>query len=604
MNESGTVALPSITATPVDSDDTVTVTIAGLASGATITDSADSTVFSGASFTLTGAEVGSTLTLHDGSNEGNFSLTVTANNTTTGEAASSAPQSIAVTVNPPVLIITVPGEQTLGINQLMAIAGVNLSESGATSSESFTVTLQDNNGLLAVSGSGGTVIGSGTTGLSIQGSLSQVNNYLATLTDIDSTAGSDTITLTASDSLGNVATARSIVVDNVSLAVAVSVLGTGSVQEGQTLVATATVIGDANDANAPVTYQWQSSSDGGVTWQSVNATTSGTVDNGVLSSFYQLSEGDEGKLFRAIASFTDDTGQLVSAISVPTATVADMTPTILVPFSYSVDELKIVKNGSTAFDDTFANGPPPVGGNFNNKLVAFGTNGSIWTEANGKAIMSASGAIPSSTGSNVVQAVLLTNSLPEGTSTGESNGGLKENATFTVSATYSLALPSYGSGYGIELTNGTSSQSPTEVAELRVDGTSAGGANVDLYQVNLSTDSFSLLQSVSLTPQQLANSTQIELDLAHNTTNTSTITGSFELFSNGSQTFAATLSTTAHAFNNQTYTRAELFAFANPAISPRVTISGTAQQGETLTASATAEQSDNSVTFAWYSSAR
>ena len=62
---------------------------AGLAAGATITDSVDSTVFSGSSFTLTGAEVGSALTLHDGSNEGNFTLTVTANNTTAGEAASS-----------------------------------------------------------------------------------------------------------------------------------------------------------------------------------------------------------------------------------------------------------------------------------------------------------------------------------------------------------------------------------------------------------------------------------------------------------------------------------------------------------------------------------
>ena len=88
--EGSTVALPSITASGVDGDDTVTLTIAGLAAGATMTNSVDATVFSGSSFTLTGAEVGSTLTLHDGSNEGNFTLTVTANNTTAGETASSA----------------------------------------------------------------------------------------------------------------------------------------------------------------------------------------------------------------------------------------------------------------------------------------------------------------------------------------------------------------------------------------------------------------------------------------------------------------------------------------------------------------------------------
>ncbi len=604
VNESGTVVLPSITATPVDSDDTLTLTIAGLASGATITDSADGTVFSGASFTLTGAEVGSTLTLHDGSNEGNFSLTVTANNTAAGETASSAPQSIAVTVTVTAApMITVPGAQTLGIGQATPIPGVSVAESGATGSETFTVTLVDSNGQLSANtngaGGGGTITsGAGGTSLSINGTLTQVNADLTTLSDTDGTAGSDTITVNALDSFNNSAPTKTIAVDNVSLALAVSVLGTGSVQEGQTLVATATVAGDANDANAPVTYQWQSSSDGGLTWQSVNATTTGDV-NGILSSLYQMSEGDEGKLFRATASFTDDTGQLVSAVSAPTTEVADITPTITVPFSYAVDELKIVKNSSTAFDDTFTNGPPPVGGNFNTNLVAFGTNGSIWTEANGKAIMSASGATPSSTGSDVVQALLLTSSLPEGTGTGQSNGGLKENATFTVSGTYDLALPPFGSGYGIELTNGTSSASSTDVVQLRVDGTNTGGANVDLYQVNISTNTFTLLKSVSLTAQQLASNTQIELDLAHSTVNTTTITGSFELFNNGSQTFTDTLSTTANAFATESYTRAELFAFANPAIAPAVTISGTAQEGQTLMAVATTNDTDATILYQW-----
>ena len=102
VSQGSTVVLPTIRVIRVDSDDTLTLTIAGLPTGATITDSADSKVFSGSSFTLTGAEVGSTLTLHDGSNSGNFTLNVTANNTTIGEAASSATQTLAVTVNPSV----------------------------------------------------------------------------------------------------------------------------------------------------------------------------------------------------------------------------------------------------------------------------------------------------------------------------------------------------------------------------------------------------------------------------------------------------------------------------------------------------------------------
>ena len=102
VSQGSTVVLPTIRVIRVDSDDTLTLTIAGLPTGATITDSADSKVFSGSSFTLTGAEVGSTLTLNDGSNSGNFTLNVTANNTTIGEAASSATQTLAVTVNPSV----------------------------------------------------------------------------------------------------------------------------------------------------------------------------------------------------------------------------------------------------------------------------------------------------------------------------------------------------------------------------------------------------------------------------------------------------------------------------------------------------------------------
>ena len=85
------------------------------------------------------------------------------------------------------------------------------------------------------------------------------------------------------------------------------------------------------------------------------------------------------------------------------------------------------------------------------------------------------------------------------------------------------------------------------------------------------------------------------LDLAHNTVNTSAITASFELIDNGSQTITDTIATTAHAFNNQTYTRADLFAFA----APTVTISGTAQEGQTLTATAVTNDADATINYQW-----
>ena len=51
-------------------------------------------------------------------------------------------------------VIAVPGAQTLGVGQLTAISGVSLSESGTTSSETFTVTLSDSNGMLSATASG------------------------------------------------------------------------------------------------------------------------------------------------------------------------------------------------------------------------------------------------------------------------------------------------------------------------------------------------------------------------------------------------------------------------------------------------------------------
>ena len=78
-------------------------------------------------------------------------------------------------------------------------------------------------------------------------------------------------------------------------------------------------------------------------------------------------------MVRAVASFTGDTGQVTTGTSAATVAVADITPILTVPFSYAVDSFTIV-DGSASFDDTFSNGPPPIGGLFGTKLAAFATN--------------------------------------------------------------------------------------------------------------------------------------------------------------------------------------------------------------------------------------
>ena len=67
-----------------------------------------------------------------------------------------------------------------------AIAGVSLSESGALAGETFTVTLSDTTGDLSATGTA--VSSASTHSLTISGSLAQVNDDLATLTDTDASA--------------------------------------------------------------------------------------------------------------------------------------------------------------------------------------------------------------------------------------------------------------------------------------------------------------------------------------------------------------------------------------------------------------------------------
>ena len=145
------------------------------------------------------------------------------------------------------------------------------------------------------------------------------------------------------------------------------------------------------------------------------------------------------------------------------------------PFSYAVDDFSISKtlSGSTTnFNDNFSNGAPPIGGLFGTSVNAFATNGggggTTWTESSGHAIMSSSGAAFNGI-NNSVEAMLLTSGSPEGTGSGQSNQGLKEDATFTVGGTFQLVAPAAGTGYGITLFNAATGVPTTEEVQLLVE---------------------------------------------------------------------------------------------------------------------------------------
>ncbi len=530
----------------------------------------------------------------------------------------------AVTVNgQPVIGDTAPS-QTIGVGEAAAISGVSLSESGNTVGETFTVTLTDTYGDLSantsVSGGGGTIAGTGTTDLTISGTLSQVNADLTTLTDTDPTAVSDTIDVSATDSLGNAATAQTIAVTDV-LAVGVSTTaGTLGDQVGQILAALVTL--DTN--NVAVNYQWQISSNGGATWTDVSASTTGDFSNGTtagtnqpLASFLQLSAADQGDLVRAVASFTNGSGQLVTATAAAATAVTDVTPEITVPFSYTLDNLSIVKNGSQTYNDTFSAAPPTSTAS-NGSPVEFITQGSTWTEGLNNqgqpaAILSSTNVAPSGPGgvNAGVNAFLNTNTAPQGTGTGESNSGLKKDGTFTVSATFDLptSASALHGNLGVQLNDGTSTQVSDQIVSLVV--TNVGGSVVvELLQQNNSNstantaepaDTATILASQTLTSAQLASDDQIAFSLAH-TAGSTAIAGSFELLHNGvaDPTTATTFATTGTIFTGDvTWTRADVFAGISPGVGLNVGPGQSLHQGQTLTASATTNDADAAIYYQW-----
>ena len=131
-----------------------------------------------------------------------------------------------------------------------------------------------------------------------------------------------------------------------------------------------------------------------------------------------------------------------------------------------------------------------------------------------------------------------------------------------------------------------------------------GAIVVNMFQVDFTSSSpFTFIAGKALTAAQVAGNDQIKLDLAHNTVGSTAITGSFELLDNGVQNDQTTFSGPGQQgtifTNGVNWTRPELLAFANPT----VLLSGVAQQGQTLTASASSNDSDATLHYQWQNSA-
>ena len=119
VNEDGAVSVP-ISVTPFNSGDSVSVTITGIPSDVTLSDSGGSLTVSNGSVTLTAAQLAG-LTLQAGEASSTLTVTATENSLTTS-------QTIAVTVTPvaeaPVVTVSDPVTVNEGATVALAITDI------------------------------------------------------------------------------------------------------------------------------------------------------------------------------------------------------------------------------------------------------------------------------------------------------------------------------------------------------------------------------------------------------------------------------------------------------------------------------------------------
>jgi hypothetical protein len=188
VNEDGSVAL-GISVTPFDPNDTVSVTIAGVPSDASLS---AGTKNNDGSWTLTPAQLAG-LMLNAGESEPRPELTVAATNTE-GVAASSAPQTIALTVNPVAPTLSAPA--SLSVSQGLPVAlGISASPFDPLDTVSVAVSGIPSDAILM---SGNTELA--VTGGSITLTPAQLSGL--TLTAGTVTTAALTVTAISEDALG------------------------------------------------------------------------------------------------------------------------------------------------------------------------------------------------------------------------------------------------------------------------------------------------------------------------------------------------------------------------------------------------------------------
>ena len=397
----------------------------------------------------------------------------------------------------------------------------------------------------------------------------------------------------------------------------------GTAREGQTLTASVTVTGGETGT---ATYQWQISANGSTGWANIA---------GATGSTYTPNETNETHYLRVQAVFTDGIGETVTATSTPTAAVLDAAPTVTTPtITGTVQEGQTLTASASSGQsdnpvtyawyssaDNYAN---PIGSG-PTYLVKEGDE-SYTIEV--KATATNDNGVTISATSTPTAAVL--DAAPTMT-TPTITGTVQEGQTLTASATAGQSdnpVTYQWQQGGVDIAGATGAtylvKEGDEGHTLDVVATATNDNGVTISATSTPTaavlDAAPTITTPTITGTAQEGQTLTAAATAGQSDNPVTYawyssadnysnpigSGSTYLVKEGDETHTIEVKATATNDNGVTISATSTPTAAVLDAAPTITtpmITGTVQEGQTLTASATAGQSDNPVTYAWYSSA-